>query len=333
MAHTNCGSGMRAGSGFNSSMVQGIVTGNSASEIPIRVDISRPVFRRIVHIVQTNVQGIIRQQTLHSNFHNGICRNRSRYRSVKFCLHSCVEVITLLMAPHGGHKTPRRGGHSSQSSGTKQSGQPSPKRISPLACASPPSGASTHSEDLDNTVQIATFRYHRRTNKPVVKARITVIFDEEDEAEDSCKNDLGEKTPTTSENSSKAKDNSYNPEVQSRIEEDSTEGYSAEQEEAAKELSSLKRKEPMDSAEGILEAHMDSHCSKFTPTQSGLKNEEEEDSLDYALYLKLPPGYDRIEDVPEGVEVTWEPDPVQAAEERKKRAMDREAEAKKSKSK
>ena len=85
MEHTYCDSGMRAGTGFNSLMVQGIVKGNSASEIPSRVDISRPVLRRIVHTVQTNVQGI--------------CRNRSRYKSVSFCLHNWVEVITILMAP------------------------------------------------------------------------------------------------------------------------------------------------------------------------------------------------------------------------------------------
>jgi len=316
MAPTYYGSGMRPGSGFNPAIVQGIVQGNSASGIPIRVAISCPV-SRIVRSVQTNVQGII---------HNGSCRIGRRYISVNFCLLRCVKLITPLMAPRGGYKSPRRGGHSSQSSGTKQRRPTSPKRISPLACASPPSGASTPSEDLDNVVQIATLCYHRRTNKPVIRARITVIFDEEDEVEDSRNQDSGEKMPTTSDNSSKAQDTSYIPEVQSRMEGDSTDFHSAEQAEAAKELRSLKRKAPMTSAEGSMKTQTD-------PPGSGSQIKEEEDSLDYKLYLKLPPGYDSIEDVPVGVEVSWEPDPIQAAEERKQRALAREAEAKKGSSK
>lgn len=327
MAQTFLCSEMWVGTGFDNLVQSTVKTGSPARNIIIPADIPRQLFTGIVILAQTTVQKIIRPQTLQGNFYYSICSNSSRYR------------VISIMAPRVGHKVPRRGGHSSQTSDTRRSQLPRPKRIPPLACASPPSGASPPSnastplEDLDNTVQIATFRYRRRTNKPVVKARITVIFDEEDEEEESCTNDSGKKTPTPSENSSKAKDNSYNPEIQSRIEEESTEDYLAEQEEAAKELNSLKRKEPMDSTEGILQAHMDPHGSKLTPTQSGLKNEEEEDSLDYALYLKLPPGYDSIEDVPEGVEVTWEPDPIQAAEARKKRAMDREAEAKNSKGK
>jgi len=179
---------------------------------------------------------------------------------------------------------------------------------------------------LDNAVQIASLSYRRRTNKPIIRARITVIFEEEDEVEDSSNQASGEKTPTSSDTSSKAQDTSYIPEVQSRMEDDSIDFPSAEQAEAAKELRSLKRKALMASVEGSKKTQMDS-------TGSGMRIAEEEDSLDYKLYLKLPPGYDRIADVPEGVEISWEPDPIQAAEERKQRALAREAEAKKGSSK
>ncbi len=326
MAQTFLCLDMQFGTGFDNLDVQGSVeAGSSERSIPTLAAIPCPIFTGISNSAHTKVQVAIKLKNLQGN--------RSSCRLGKISPQSVAEFIKFIMPPRSGHKVPRRGGHSGQKSDTRNSGQSSPKRISPLACASPPSGDSTHSDDLSNTVQIATFHYRRLKNKPVVKASITVIFDEEDEEEESCKNDMGEKTSTTSENSSKSKDNSYNLDLQSRIEEDSTLGYSAEQEEALKELRSLKRKEPMDSSEGTLEAHVESHHSKPTPTQSGLKNEEEEDSFDYALYLKLPPGYDCIEDVPEGVEVTCEPDPVRAAEDRKKRAMEREAEAKKSQNK
>lgn len=331
MAQTFLYLGMQFGTGYDNLEVQvSVEAGSSESSIPTLAAIPCLIFTGISNSAHTKVKVAIRLKNLQGNLSCDICSNRSSCRLGKISPQSVAEFIKLIMAPRTGHKVPRRGGHSGQKSDTRNSGQSSPKRISPLACASPPSGDSTHSDDLSNTVQIATFYYRRQKNKPVVKASITVIFDEEEE---SCKNNMGEKTSTTSENSSKSKDNSYNPDLQSRIEEDSTLGYSAEQGEALKELSSLKRKEPMDTAEGTLEAQMESHHSKSPSTQSGLKNEEVEDSFDYALYLKLPPDFDCIDDVPEGVEVTWEPDPVRAAEDRKKRAMELEAEAKKSQNK
>lgn len=185
-------SGKRSGSISNPATAQGIVQSIPADGIPFRVAIPCPVVR-IVSFTQTNAQGICSS-----------CRIGGRYISVNSCLLSRVKLSSPLMAPRGGYKSPRRGGHSSQSSGTKQKIPPSPRRISPLACASPPSGASTPSGDLDNVVQIATLCYHRRTNKPVIRARITVIFDEEDEVDDSSNQASGEKSPTTSDTSSKA---------------------------------------------------------------------------------------------------------------------------------
>lgn len=158
------------------------------------------------------------------------------------------------MAPCGGYRRPRRGGNSGQSR-TRDSSQSSPRRITPLACASPPSGDSASSAaDLNNEVQTATLYYRRKRDKPVVKAMITVIFAEEDEAEESWQADMEEKTPPSSDNNSKIKDSSCSLEPQSKMDEDSTYGYSAEQAEALQEITILKGKEPVVSPEGLPEA-------------------------------------------------------------------------------
>lgn len=140
---------------------------------------------------------------------------------------------------------------------------------------------------------------------------------------------MEEETPPSSENTSKIKDNSYSSELQSKVDEESTFGYLAEQAEALQEMSSLKWKEPMVISEGPPEAQKESQINRPPSPQSKPKTEVSEDSFDYTLYLQFPPGIERIEDTPVGMEVTWERDPVRAAEDRKKWALEREAEARK----
>lgn len=156
----------------------------------------------------------------------------------------------------------------------------------------------------------------------MVKAMITVIFSEENEEEGNWKDDTEEKAPPSLDNL----DSSYSPELQSRADEESTHGFSAEQAEALKEIGSLKGKEPMKLSENPPEALMETQSSRPSSPQRKIREEETENSFDYNLYLKLPPSIDRLEDIPEGMEVTWERDPVCAAEDRKKRAQEREAE-------
>lgn len=234
------------------------------------------------------------------------------------------------MAPRAGYRRPRRGGNSRSQSGTSGSNHSSPRRISPLACASPPSGNSENSvDDLCNAVQTATLYYRRKKNKPVVKAMITVIFEEEDEGDGSSDEDKEERTPPSTNNSSKGKDSSYSPGNQSQMDEDSTVGYYTEQKEALQEIRGLKGKEPLDSFGDPSEVRKDSHPCKSSSPQSMTNRAESEDTFDYTLYLKLPPGLESIEALPVGMEVTWERDLVRAAEDRKKRAQEREAEAQK----
>ena len=144
----------------------------------------------------------------------------------------------------------------------------------------------------------------------MVKAMITIIFSEENEEEGNWKDDTEEKAPPSSDNS----DSSYSPELQSRLDEESTLGYSAEQAEALQEIGSLKGKEPMETSENPTNAQMEVQGSKPSSPQSTMRNEATEDSFDYTLYLKLPPGIDRLEDLPDGMEVTWVRDPERAAE-------------------
>lgn len=125
------------------------------------------------------------------------------------------------------------------------------------------------------------------------------------------------------------KDSSYSPEPQSKMDEDSTYGYSAEQAEALQEITSLKGKEPVVSTEGLPEALKEAQIDQPPSPPSQVKPEESEDTFDYTLYLKLPPGIERLEDIPAGMEVTWERDPVRAAEDRKKLELERAAEERK----
>jgi len=89
----------------------------------------------------------------------------------------------------------------------------------------------------------------------------------------------------------------------------------------------------MATSENPPEALMEVQSSKPSSPQSKIRNEETEESFDYTLYLKLPPGIDRLEDLPDGMEVTWERDPERAAEDRRKRELEREAEERKKQNK
>ena len=133
---------------------------------------------------------------------------------------------------------------------------------------------------------------------------------------------MEERTSPSTDNTSKIKDSSYSPELQSKMDEDSTFGYSAEQKEALHEISGLKGKEPLVSFGDPSEVQKDTHPCKSSSPQSMTNRAASEDTFDYTLYLKLPPGIESIEDVSVGMEVTWERDPVRAAEDRKKRAQE-----------
>ena len=52
---------------------------------------------------------------------------------------------------------------------------------------------------------------------------------------------------------------------------------------------------------------------KASPQKQAL-DKEPDNSFANILYLKLPPGILRPEDIPEGMEVTWERDPDKEAE-------------------
>lgn len=205
--------------------------------------------------------------------------------------------------------TPRRGRNYGQRGGSGGRGNQSPRRISPLACASPP---STRSEDsghsISNTVQSARFQFRRRTNKPLISALITVIFSKEDKEEGSLKEDTEEQTPSPSDNSSQRRwmeDSSYIPSSQSKLDEDSTFAHSEEQAEVLQEIGSMKDKNNMDIAQQKAEAPQAMDVTRQVSPQKKAMDKEPDNSFANILYLKLPPGM-KPEDVQDGVKVTWE---------------------------
>lgn len=139
--------------------------------------------------------------------------------------------------------TPRRGRHHGQRGGVGGRGTHSPRRVSPLACASPSSNRSDDSgQSISNTVQSARFQYRRRTNKPFISVLVMVIFSEEDEEEVSMKDPFEEQSPSPSNNSSPSRwmeDSSYAPSLQSKIEEESTFAHTEEQVEVLEEIVSM----------------------------------------------------------------------------------------------
>jgi hypothetical protein len=215
----------------------------------------------------------------------------------------------LKMAPRQ-RATPRRGRNSGQRGQSGGRGVQSPRRVSPLACASPSSiGSEDSGNDISNTVQTVKFKYKRRTNKPVVSALITVVFTEEDEEEDSGKEVSEEKelSSNTSSQSRGKEDSSYLPSSESRLEEDSTGVHSEEQNEVLKEIGSIMDKDATNMAQQPLEEAQAMEVSR--------KGKEPDRVFGNILYLKLPPGIHRLEDIPDGMEVTWEPDPEREAAE------------------
>lgn len=221
------------------------------------------------------------------------------------------------MAPRQ-RATPRRGRNYGQRGSFGGRGIQIPWRISPLSCASPSSiGSEESSYAISNTVQSAKFKYRRRTNKPIISALIIVIFTEEDEEEDSGKEESEEKTPS-SDNSSQRRgkeDSSYIPSSQSRLEEDSTCVHSEEQNEVLKEIGSMMAEDTTNISQHSSEDPQAMEVSR--------KGKEPDDTFANILYLKLPPGIQQPEDIPDGMEVTWEPDPEREAVERE--AAEREA--------
>lgn len=157
----------------------------------------------------------------------------------------------IFMAPRF-KATPRRGRHSGQHGGDGGRGRYSPRRISPLAQASPPSNRSGDSEQfICNTVQSARFRFRRRTNRPFISTLVTVIFEEEDEEENSMTNSSAEQTPSNPNSSSPSRgieDSSYAPSSQSKIKEESAGDYIEEQAEVIQEIVGLQGKDSLDLA-------------------------------------------------------------------------------------
>lgn len=115
--------------------------------------------------------------------------------------------------PIQGHASPRRG----KKHGGR--GVHSPCRVSPLTVASPSSPGYVDSDsDTDNSVQMVTFRYIRRTNRPIVSTLITVVFTEEEDAEDKGKGiyEMQEQSSNRSPQGSSQEDSSYQPSNQSQ---------------------------------------------------------------------------------------------------------------------
>lgn len=309
MAHTFFILCLQFGSGIERLAVKvRVEEGGSEGSKPTLESIPCPILAVCPHSSKANLTLAVGLLGHRGNLSIGTLTGRRRHKAARLRPQRAAGYLGFIMAPRIGYLGPRRGRNSRQRGGTRGRDQSSPRRISPLAFASPPSCDSEHSDsDISNSVQTATLHYRRKRNKPVVKGMITIIFSEEDEEDGSWKAEMEEKTPPSSDNSTKLKDSadsSYNPELQSKIDEESTYGYSAEQAEALQEIGSLKGKEPMDTSEGPPEALMEVQISKPSSPQSKIKNEETKDSFDYALYLKLPPGIDCLEDLPDGMEVT-----------------------------
>lgn len=201
-----------------------------------------------------------------------------------------------LKMPIRGHASPRRG--------KKHGGRGihSPRRVTPLTIASPSSQSYVDSDsDTDNSVQIVTFRYIRRTNRPIVSTLITVVFAEEEDEAGKGKgiDEMQKQTPNRSPQSSSQEDSSYQPSTQSQPEEDSTGNHAKEQHEALREICSL--------------IDMEISSSKAQNVHEEVKMPER--LFGGRLYPVLPPGFRRLEDIPCGMEIDFLPDPEREAAE------------------
>jgi hypothetical protein len=207
------------------------------------------------------------------------------------------------MAPRQ-RATSRRGRNYGQRGQSGGRGIQIPRRVSPLAYASPSSfGSEDSGNAISNTVQSAMFKYKCRTNRPIISALITVIFNEEDEEEDNGKEESEEKEHS-SDNSSQRRgkeDSSYLPSSQSRLEEDSSCVQSEEQNEVLQEIVSIMAQDDTTMAQQSSEGPQ--------ATEASRKNKEPDVVFGHVLYPKLPQGIHRLEDIPDGMEVTCELDP------------------------
>lgn len=203
--------------------------------------------------------------------------------------------------------TPRRGRNYGQRGGAGGRGSHSPRRVSPLAFASPPSTRSDDSgHSNSNTLQYARFQFRRRTNKPLISALVMVIFLEEDEEEASLKEPSEEQSPSPSNNSSPSRwmeDSSYAPSSQRKIEEESTFAHTEEQAEALQEIGSMKDKNSLDMAQETAKTPQERVDIRQTSPEKQTMNKKPDNSFATLLYPKLPPGM-KLEDVQDGVEIT-----------------------------
>lgn len=159
-------------------------------------------------------------------------------------------------------------------------------------------------------VQSAKFHYRRRTDWPVISTLITVIFEEEDETEGTSAEGSGaEQSPGNSNISSPSwgrEDNSYSPSSPSKLVEESSPAPTEEQAEARAEMGSM-----LDLNEPKMVQDQTAIPQERVEATTPAPQQQEEPTLPdfyYAntLYPKLPPGM-KLEDVPEGMEISWEP--------------------------
>lgn len=152
---------------------------------------------------------------------------------------------------------------------------------------------------------MAKFRYRRRTNKPFISALITVIFEEEDVEKASLEDQSAENSPNSSPSKGR-KDSSYSPSSRSKLVDESSPAPTEEQAEALEEIVSiLDSKEPIQvqEQEAVLQDQVEPK-----PTSPHPQSQPELPDFYYAntLYPRLPPGM-KLEDLPVGMEISWEP--------------------------
>lgn len=204
---------------------------------------------------------------------------------------------------------PRRGRNLGLRGGSGGRGSPAPRRISPIAIASPPSPRSEESgPSISNSVQSARFKFQSRLNKLLISALVTVIFLEEDEETVSLEAASKEKSPSPSVNSSQSRleeESSYAPSSQSRLEEESTYAPSEEQAEDIQEMARMKDESTLAPVEEKAKDSQDMAGIQQALPQKKTMEGEPDNTFANILYLKLPPGVNPME-VEDGVEVTWE---------------------------
>lgn len=202
--------------------------------------------------------------------------------------------------------TPRRGRHQGQRGGAGGRGTQSPHRVSPLARVSPASNSSEDSgNSLRNAVQMAKFKYRRRTNRPFVSALITVIFEEEDEENASSEDQSAENSPNSSFSKGR-KDSSNSPSSRSKLVDESSPAPTEEQDEALEEIVSI-----LDSNELVPVQEQETGLQeRVEPKPISPQPQSQPELPDFyytnTLYPRQPSGM-KLEDVSVGMEISWEP--------------------------